>query len=100
MHRVRLLSELFRVALGFAPCRKGIERFVSHLPIFVNIPAEAIGIPDIFYDIGLKYGALCHGRIMGQWRPSSHTILSCDNQTGQLINPLIKNNKCTRCEHY
>ena len=25
---------------------------------FVNIPAEAIRIPDIFYDIGHKYGAL------------------------------------------
>jgi hypothetical protein len=63
-NRVELSDEFFGITLGFAPCRKGIERFVSHLPIFVNIPAEAIGIPDIFYDIGHKYGALCHGRIM------------------------------------
>ena len=65
-NRVELSDKFIRIVLGFAPCRKGIERFVPHPLVFVNIPSEAIGIPDIFYDIGRKYGALCHDRIMLQ----------------------------------
>jgi hypothetical protein len=53
-NRVELSDEFIRIALGFALCCKRIERFVSHLPILVNIPAEAIGIPDIFYIVGHK----------------------------------------------
>jgi hypothetical protein len=53
-NRVELSDEFIRIALGFALYCKRIERFVSHLPILVNIPAEAIGIPDIFYDVGHK----------------------------------------------
>jgi hypothetical protein len=67
-NRVELSHEPFCIALSFALCRKGVEGFVSHLLIFVNIPAEAIGIPDIFYDIGRKDGPLCHDRIVRQRR--------------------------------
>ena len=73
---------------------------VSHLPIFVNIPAETMRIPDVFDNVGHKYGALGHKHIMRQSRPVCQQILSCDNQTGPQINPLTKNNKRTRREHY
>jgi hypothetical protein len=41
------LDELICIFLGFAPCRKGVERLVSYFLIFGDIPAEsswALGI--------------------------------------------------------
>jgi hypothetical protein len=66
-NRVELLDKLIRIGLGFALGRKGIEGFVTNLLIVINIPAEAIGIPNIFYDVGGEYGTVCH----------SPTVLLC-----------------------
>jgi hypothetical protein len=54
------LNELVSIDLGFTLCRKGIKGFVSNLLVIVNIPAEAIGIPNIFYDEGRESGIVCH----------------------------------------
>jgi hypothetical protein len=61
---VELLDKFICIILGFELCRKGVERFVPHLLIFVNLPAKATGIPDVLCDIGRKYEVLCHDRIM------------------------------------
>ena len=61
---VELLDKFISIILGLDRCREGIERFVSHLLIFVNRPAKATGIPDVLSEIGHEYVVLCHDRIM------------------------------------
>jgi hypothetical protein len=99
-NRVELLDELVRIDLGFALCRKGIEGFVSNLLVIVNIPAEAIGIPNIFYDVGRESGTVCHDLSCANRACFARKISFVATKLAHQSIPLIKDNKSTCCEHY
>jgi hypothetical protein len=99
-NRVELLDELVRIDLGFALCRKRIKGFVSNLLVIVNIPAEAIGIPNIFYDVGRESGTVCHDLSCANGACFARKISFVTAKLAHQSIPLIKDNKSTCCEHY
>ena len=66
--RPSAFHELVCVRLGFLPCRKGVERSVSHLRVLGNPPSIAATLPGVLCDIDCEGMGLFHGRIMRQRR--------------------------------